>query len=92
VSERLKLWGKSLELWGKSLELWGKSLELWGKSLELWGKSLVPFSSGRRPYTLPHGGEQAAAAFPGETPARLRDLKRARDPRNVIRANFPVLG
>jgi hypothetical protein len=38
-----------------------------------------------------HSGEQAASAFPRETLDRLRDLKRARDPRGVIRANFPVL-
>jgi hypothetical protein len=36
-------------------------------------------------------GEQAASAFPASTLARLRDLKRSRDPHGVIRANFPVL-
>ncbi|MEV3983451.1 FAD-binding protein [Nonomuraea sp. NPDC049758] len=60
--------------------------------MERLGKSLVPFSTGRRPFTMLHGGEQAAAAFSPETLARLRDLKRARDPLSVIRSNFPVLG
>ncbi len=47
--------------------------------------------TGRTPYTMLHSGEQAASAFPRETLDRLRDLKRARDPRGVIRSNFPVL-
>lgn len=55
-------------------------------------KALVPHTSGRKPYTMLSGGEQAAAAFDASALARLRDLKRARDPRGVIRANYPVLG
>jgi hypothetical protein len=54
-------------------------------------KALVPHTTGRKPYTMLHDGEHAASAFPRETLDRLRDLKRARDPRGVIRANFPVL-
>ncbi|MEV4355517.1 FAD-binding oxidoreductase [Nonomuraea sp. NPDC049625] len=70
----------------------GAPTEATAERLERLGKALVPFSSGRRPYTMLHGGEQAAAAFPSESLARLRDLKRSRDPHGVIRANFPVLG
>ncbi|MFD0475826.1 FAD-binding oxidoreductase [Nonomuraea thailandensis] len=47
--------------------------------------------SGRKPYTMLGAGERAAAAFAERDLARLRDIKRARDPRGVLRANFPVL-
>ncbi|MFC9996696.1 FAD-binding oxidoreductase [Nocardia sp. NPDC127526] len=47
--------------------------------------------SGAKPYTFLIPGESAAAAFDAETIARLRAVKRARDPQNVIRANYPVL-
>ncbi|MFI6633085.1 FAD-binding oxidoreductase [Nonomuraea fuscirosea] len=47
---------------------------------------------GRKPYTMLGAGERAAAAFTGPDLARLRAIKRARDPHGVIRANFPVLG
>ncbi|TMR97915.1 FAD-binding oxidoreductase [Nonomuraea basaltis] len=47
--------------------------------------------SGRKPYTMLTRGERAAAAFSEETIARLREIKRARDPHNVLRANFPVV-
>ncbi|KAB8193003.1 FAD-binding protein [Nonomuraea phyllanthi] len=70
----------------------GRPGEATAERLGRLGKELVPFTSGRKPYTMLHGDEQAAAAFPGETLARLRDLKRARDPHGVIRANYPVLG
>ncbi|MGX1805845.1 FAD-binding oxidoreductase [Nocardia sp. NPDC055321] len=46
--------------------------------------------TGAKPYTFLAPGESAAAAFTPETLARLRQIKRARDPHNVIRANFPV--
>ncbi|MEU8205049.1 FAD-binding oxidoreductase [Streptosporangium sp. NPDC049046] len=52
---------------------------------------LVPWSSGRKPYTSLSPGERAAAAFPVDVLARLRDLKRSRDPHGLIRANYPVL-
>ncbi|MFC3985372.1 FAD-binding oxidoreductase [Streptosporangium jomthongense] len=58
---------------------------------EIAGK-FVPHTSGRKPYTFLGVGERAAAAFPGDVLARLRDVKRARDPRGVLRANYPVLG
>ncbi|TDD04313.1 FAD-binding oxidoreductase [Nonomuraea deserti] len=47
--------------------------------------------SGRKPYTLLAPGERAAEAFTEEDTGRLRQIKRARDPHNVLRANFPVL-
>ncbi|MEV0350179.1 FAD-dependent oxidoreductase [Nonomuraea sp. NPDC050680] len=47
--------------------------------------------SGRKPYTFLAPAENAAQAFPAGTLARLRELKRHRDPYGVFRANFPVL-
>ncbi|WP_433251055.1 FAD-binding oxidoreductase [Streptosporangium sp. CA-135522] len=52
---------------------------------------LVSHTSGRKPYNYLGGGEKATAAFPGDVLARLRDVKRARDPRGVFRSNYPVL-
>ncbi|MGW4769180.1 hypothetical protein ACWEO2_14205 [Nocardia sp. NPDC004278] len=48
--------------------------------------------SGHKPYTFLTPEETAAAAFDESTLARLREIKRARDPRSVIRSNYPVLG
>ncbi len=48
--------------------------------------------SGRKPYTFLTPEESAAAAFDSATLTRLREIKRARDPHGVIRANYPVLG
>lgn len=48
--------------------------------------------SGLKPYTFLTPEETAAAAFDWSTLARLREIKRVRDPRSVIRANYPVLG
>lgn len=48
--------------------------------------------SGRKPYTFLTPGETAAAAFDSATLSRLREIKRARDPHGVIRANYPALG
>ncbi|GAA2277405.1 FAD-binding oxidoreductase [Nonomuraea roseoviolacea subsp. roseoviolacea] len=47
--------------------------------------------SGRKPYTFLAPGDHAAQAFPAGTLARLREVKRDRDPYGVFRANFPVL-
>jgi hypothetical protein len=47
--------------------------------------------SGRKPYSLLSPGETAAASFSGDALARLREIKRTRDPHNVFRANYPVL-
>ncbi|GAA3595141.1 FAD-binding oxidoreductase [Nonomuraea rosea] len=47
--------------------------------------------SGRKPYTMLARGERAADAFTAEAIGRLREIKRARDPQGVLRANFPVL-
>ncbi|WP_214107260.1 FAD-binding oxidoreductase [Acrocarpospora catenulata] len=54
-------------------------------------QELGPYVSGRKPYNFLAPGESAAQAFPELTLRRLRDLKRARDPHNVFRANFPIL-
>ncbi|WP_454195237.1 FAD-binding oxidoreductase [Nocardia sp. Marseille-Q1738] len=48
--------------------------------------------SGRKPFTFLTPDENASAAFDSATLTRLREIKRARDPRGVIRANYPVLG
>ncbi|MFJ2030585.1 FAD-binding oxidoreductase [Streptosporangium sp. NPDC087985] len=53
---------------------------------------LAPYAGGRKPYTYLGAEESAAAAFPGDVLARLRDVKRARDPHGVFRSNHPVLG
>ncbi|MEV4058822.1 FAD-binding oxidoreductase [Nonomuraea dietziae] len=53
-------------------------------------RALDGYVSGRKAYTFLAPGERAADAFPEETAARLREIKRARDPQRVIRANFPV--
>ncbi|NUR90563.1 MAG: FAD-linked oxidase, partial [Nonomuraea sp.] len=47
--------------------------------------------SGRKPYTFLAPGERVAQAVSGPALARLRELKRARDPQGVFRANYPVL-
>ncbi|MEV4326734.1 BBE domain-containing protein [Microbispora rosea] len=38
-----------------------------------------------------NGGETAASAFDADTLARLREIKRRRDPDGVFRSNQPVL-
>ncbi|MBO2453637.1 FAD-binding oxidoreductase [Actinomadura barringtoniae] len=52
---------------------------------------LEGYISGRKPFNTLAPGETAAQAFPGSTIARLREIKQARDPQNVLRANYPVL-
>ncbi|MGW2159207.1 FAD-binding oxidoreductase [Nonomuraea sp. NPDC001699] len=47
--------------------------------------------SGRKPYTFLAPGERAAQAFTEPALARLREIKRSRDPHGVFRANYPVL-
>ncbi|MFD3458876.1 FAD-binding oxidoreductase [Nocardia fluminea] len=51
---------------------------------------LGPHITGAKPYTFLAPGESAAAAFDPETLARLQQIKSTRDPRNTIRANFPL--
>ncbi|WP_131743285.1 FAD-binding oxidoreductase [Actinomadura roseirufa] len=53
--------------------------------------ALVPHTTGRRPFTFLSPGDRAASAFTAETLARLRTLKRSRDPRGLFRSNYPVL-
>ncbi|WP_062987236.1 FAD-binding oxidoreductase [Nocardia anaemiae] len=52
---------------------------------------LGPRISGRKPYTALTAGDTTSQVFTADTLARLRDLKRARDPHSVFRANFPIL-
>ncbi|MBP2326093.1 FAD/FMN-containing dehydrogenase [Kibdelosporangium banguiense] len=53
--------------------------------------AVSPYTSGRKPFTFLVPGERAANAFSGAAIARLRELKRDRDPAGVLRSNFPVL-
>ncbi|WP_026411331.1 FAD-binding oxidoreductase [Actinomadura oligospora] len=53
---------------------------------------LKAYVSGRKPYTVLSPGDTASQSFSGGVLARLREIKRARDPHNVFRANYPVLG
>ncbi|GAA2213705.1 FAD-binding oxidoreductase [Nonomuraea monospora] len=62
-----------------------------GERQERFAGELGALVSGRKPYTMLGRGDRAAAAFSEGDLARLRDIKRARDPRGVLRANFPVL-
>ncbi|MCP9621255.1 FAD-binding oxidoreductase [Nocardia otitidiscaviarum] len=54
--------------------------------------ALGEHAPGRKPYTFLGAADTAAAAFDDAALARLRAVKRERDPHGVIRANFPVLG
>lgn len=62
-----------------------------GERQERFAAELGGLVSGRKPYTMLGRGERAAAAFTESDLARLREVKRVRDPRGVLRANFPVL-
>ncbi|MER6947576.1 FAD-binding oxidoreductase [Nonomuraea sp. NPDC000554] len=53
-------------------------------------EALAPYVSGRKPFTYLASDETAATAFSPDALARLREIKRRRDPRGVIRSNFPV--
>ncbi|MEU5877530.1 FAD-binding protein [Spirillospora sp. NPDC047279] len=52
--------------------------------------SVSRFTSGRKPYTFLGPGDHAASAFSPATLARLRDIKRTRDPRGLFRGNYPL--
>ncbi|NUS45837.1 MAG: FAD-binding oxidoreductase [Mycobacteriaceae bacterium] len=54
------------------------------------GDALAAKATGRRPYTFLSPGDTAADAFDPDTLARLRSIKRARDPHGVFRAAFTV--
>jgi hypothetical protein len=54
-------------------------------------QTMAPYTTGRKPFTYLGYGEKAASAFPGDVLARLRDIKRRRDPNGVFRSNNPVL-
>lgn len=47
-------------------------------------------TSGRKPFTFLAPGERAELAFSDDALARLRDIKRRRDPNGLFRSNFPV--
>jgi FAD/FMN-containing dehydrogenase len=47
-------------------------------------------TSGRKPFTFLNPQETVTDAFTPDVLARLRDIKRRRDPHNVFRANHPV--
>lgn len=52
---------------------------------------LRPVLAGRKPFTFLAPGETASQALTAQSITRLRDIKRRRDPHNVIRSNHPVL-
>lgn len=54
-------------------------------------RALTSYTTGRKPFNLLASGEGAACAFPADTLARLRAIKRARDPYGVFRSNYPVI-
>ncbi|WP_240809085.1 FAD-binding oxidoreductase [Microbispora catharanthi] len=54
-------------------------------------RAMAPHTTGRKPFTYLNGAEKAASAFDADTLARLREIKRRRDPDGVFRANQPVL-
>jgi FAD/FMN-containing dehydrogenase len=54
-------------------------------------RALASYTTGRKPFTMLAAGEGAACAFPAGTLARLRAIKRARDPCGVFRSNYPVI-
>ncbi|RJL20391.1 FAD-binding oxidoreductase [Bailinhaonella thermotolerans] len=51
---------------------------------------LAASATGRKPYTFLRPGERAELAFAADDLARLRELKRRHDPRDLFRANYPV--
>ncbi|AYF77891.1 FAD-binding oxidoreductase [Nocardia yunnanensis] len=54
--------------------------------------ALASYAVDRKPFTFLAPDESITAAFAPEAVARLRQIKRDRDPRGVFRSNFPVLG
>ncbi|MFC7877154.1 FAD-binding oxidoreductase [Isoptericola sp. NPDC057391] len=63
-----------------------------GQRLETLPADLGRAATRRKPATFLAPGESVAAAYDDDALARLRDLKRARDPRGTIRGNYPLLG
>ncbi len=51
-----------------------------------------PYLLGLMGLGLPHTADATRAKQAEVVLARLREIKRARDPHNVFRANYPVLG
>ncbi|MFE5340435.1 FAD-binding oxidoreductase [Isoptericola sp. NPDC056578] len=63
-----------------------------GHRLEALPAELAGNATMRKPATFLAPGESAAAAYDGAALARLRDLKRSRDPLGTVRGNYPLLG
>ncbi|MFE5294020.1 FAD-binding oxidoreductase [Isoptericola sp. NPDC056618] len=63
-----------------------------GHRLEALPAELAGIATLRKPATFLAPGESAAAAYDDAALARLRDLKRARDPRGTVRGSYPLLG
>ncbi|WP_069385508.1 FAD-binding oxidoreductase, partial [Cellulosimicrobium cellulans] len=49
-------------------------------------------ATGRKPATFLSPGESVSAAYDEAALARLRDLKRSRDPQGTVRGSYPLLG
>ncbi|GAA1720849.1 FAD-binding oxidoreductase [Isoptericola hypogeus] len=62
-----------------------------GEALATLPARLEGVVTGRKPATFLAPGERAAAAYDADALARLQELKRAHDPRGVIRGSYPVL-
>lgn len=54
--------------------------------------ALQGLATGRKPATFLSPGESASAAYDESALARLRALKRSRDPRGTVRGSYPLLG
>jgi hypothetical protein len=52
--------------------------------------AMAPHSSGRRLFNFLSAGDPATPAFDAATVARLRAVKRSRDPHGVFRSNRPI--
>jgi len=62
------------------------------RRLEALPAELAGVATMRKPATFLAPGESAAAAYDDAALARLRHLKRTRDPRGTVRGSYPLLG
>jgi len=62
-----------------------------GHRLEALPAELAATAALRKPATFLAPGESAAAAYDDAALARLRELKRARDPQGTVRGSYPLL-
>lgn len=63
-----------------------------GQRLDALPAELDGVATRRKPATFLAPGESAAAAYDDAALARLRELKRARDPQGTVRGAYPLLG